>query len=156
MTIICIRNGVVASDTGGFSGTLISSHDCEKATVLRSGTYHGGIIGAAGPSWWTQEIKRWAEGDCTLPCPVTDEDDHGQAVILLPNQPRGLLQHMLRIDSPDFKPYVSVAEFLAIGGPSEFAFGAMAAGATAVQAVNLCFHHTSYAAGRISTLVLPC
>lgn len=126
MTIICYRDGVIAADNAVFLGNIrvgsfrkIASRD------------DGALAAAAGTTSICERFNVWFVNGCQSPFDPKDEDKDFSAIIVHPD---GHVQRM-GYQGDEFS---IEASFYAIGFPQDFALGAMAAGATAEEAVRLC------------------
>jgi hypothetical protein len=146
MTIICIKDGVIAADTGAFCGCVLVETAAEKIVHAADGAV-GASTGDAGAThafrgWFLNSIghRRTPGG-----YPLTFEKDSGFDCVWL--EPDGEIWRM------DFsgRPFRVFADLVAIGSPYEMAFGAMLAGASAAEAVALCIKHHAFAAGEVVT-----
>lgn len=146
MTIICIKDGVIATDTGAFCGCVLVETTAEK--IVHAGD---GAVGAAtGDTGATHAFRSWFLN--SIGCrrmsgayPLTFEKDSGFECVWL--EPDGEIWRM------DFsgRPFRVFADLAAIGAPYEMAFGAMFAGASAAEAVSICIERHAFAAGAVVT-----
>lgn len=140
MTIIVYRDGVMSADAAIFQGNLIAEY-VRKITRLPD----GGLIGCSGRSAVCREVCDWiANGADPEKRPAAESEGNFIALHVRPDGKVFRIEH-------DMKPYESVTEFNAIGAPFEFALGALAAGASAEDAVRLTIKYSIDAAGEVQT-----
>jgi len=147
MTIICIKDRIMAADTGGFQGALIVDRAATK--IVRSDD--GALGGACGESSATAAFRAWFllskdyRRNAAAIHPLTFEKDSGFDCVWL--EPDGSIWRM------DWagRPWRVACAFVATGAPYEMALGAMLAGASASTAVRICIQHHAYAAGDVVT-----
>lgn len=127
MTAIAYRDGVLAADSRANQGALIISSRSKKIARRTDGW----LIGVAGECAAADEfMARFIAGDNDWRPPgITKAEDGFQALLIAPD---GLIWNAhesgrFRID----------ADFAAEGSATNFLFGAMAAGASAEEAVRL-------------------
>ena len=142
MTVITYRDGVLASDSGAFMGEAIVG-----AVVKIGRTRRGSLFGVAGDAGKNSLVRAFVEALEAGENPWASADDWGEAVSLIV-LPSGRFAVVCR-ENPIFEPIR--APFAAIGAAQEMAFGAMAAGADAAQAVRICIRHHTGAVGPIQT-----
>lgn len=130
----------MAADTATFAGDLIPYH------VKKIWRVRGALIAASGISSVTMAFRDWyaAGKDVPFERPTDDFD----AIVV---QPDGAVLIMsashggfLRYDAP----------FYALGSAQEILVGAMAAGATAAQAVEIAMKWSKYAGGGLQVETL--
>lgn len=148
MTIICIKNGIVAADTGGFQSTVITTLTAEK--IVRSAD--GAIGGSCGETSATSAFRSWfslstpdIRHNSNPVHPLKFEKDTDFDSMWL--EPNG---EIWRMDWAG-RPWKFSDNFAAIGAPYEMALGAMLAGASAAEAVRICIERHAYAAGDVVT-----
>ena len=141
MTIICVKDGVMAADSGTFQDNIVRVAVFPK--IARSAD---GAVGAGcglGSDCWL--FNKWMESGRQSEFPKTDSDFRFVLLeangALLAGDNRGRL-------TPIPQPY-------AIGAVRDFAHGAMCAGASAQDAVRLCIEHTDSAWGPVQVEVAP-
>jgi len=148
MTIICIKDGIIAAD-----GSVICGHTIDAANVKKIMRSPGGALGAcAGPTSVCARVRHLflnmpesarAVGNIMIENlrPLLG-DDAFQAIWI---EPTGEIRRMRENGVVS-----SCGETMAaVGSAEDFALGAMRAGASAEQAVRLCIEHTIYAAGEV-------
>lgn len=144
MTIICIKDGIVAADGAGFSGDVITSFSKQK--LIRSPD--GAIGGAAGPTCDVLIFRRWFSQS-------TVEQRQAAGTVPLSDMESGLEMLWLEPGGEiwtafyDGKPYPLEAKMAATGSLWQVAQGAMLAGATAEEAVLICIENGVSAAGQV-------
>lgn len=151
MTIIAYRDGIMAADTAVTQDHMIVAH---RKKVHK--TAHGVLVGCAGRTSYSQAVLEAVEA-----MPLNDVrtgeiltilagagDDGASALIVHPNgavytacQKTGRL---ILIEAP----------YYAIGAGAEVAIGAMAVGATAVQAAAAAVKHSHYCGGAVDSMPL--
>lgn len=139
MTAIAIRNGVIAADSSRWHGELCFG-TCQKVFRLKAGA----LLTGAGNEATILAMYHWI--DAGMPSdrvPGEDTSEDGFTVFWLTR-----FNELMRFD--DSTNYVSEpAPFIAAGMHSDFLMGAMAAGASAEQAVTLAIAHCAFARGPI-------
>lgn len=148
MTIICIKDGIVAADTGGFQGPVMIENAVAK--IVKS--YDGALGGACGESsataafrhWFRISINKQARSNYGVDRLTFEKDTDFDSMWLEPNG------EIWRMDWAG-RPWKFSDNFAAIGAPYEMALGAMLAGASAAEAVRICIERHAYAAGDVVT-----
>lgn len=144
MTVIAVKDGIMAADTQSWHGNLKIS----SASKLRRFD-----IGIGGFTGWRPVIEiaqSWLEhggpwgSDHQRPSAVAEADLSG--VILRPDG--------IWILTHKFDVYRSASAIECCGAHSEFLFGAMLAGASAEEAVRLAILHCEYAGGEVEVMQL--
>lgn len=144
MTIIIARGGVMAADTGTFSGSIVIDFDAKKVVRLSSGH----LVGCCGGVAEVELFKRWAEqGFSPGQEPFKVKEDEFGAVVMAPD---GSLS---KYDS-ECHGYPAVGGWAADGSHLDFVAALMLTGMSAVDAVAMCIKHGSYAAGSVYSLTL--
>jgi 20S proteasome alpha/beta subunit len=149
MTIVAYKDGVIAADTLVCEQTLKVGHTT-KITALAG----GGVAGAAGEFALAQRFLTWAaqHNTCELRrFDIGENVDGFVGLIVTPNEYR-----MGEVVRYDFRgnPARIFAPFAAIGSGTDMAFGAMAAGATAKEAVAIAIQYDPYCGGDIHSLTV--
>ena len=142
MTTIAYRDGVLAADSLLTDGNLICGSVSKLAT-----SKHGAIGGAVGRLERTLEFLRWLE--------TFDVDRRNPDVAPVAEGADGLIispKERIFLWTGGKQLVVLDAPFAAIGSGAKVAMGAMAAGATAEQALRICRDYDIYTGGRIVTL----
>jgi hypothetical protein len=134
MTVIVCRDGVMAADSAVWAGDIFSGHD-RKITRLADGR----LVGSAG---WRPEIERflrWLGGSEAKPPPVGDCDF---AALILARCGIWRVNHK-------FDLYRHIGGWAVEGAHDEFLLGALAAGASAAEAVRLAIIYCRRAGGEV-------
>ena len=154
MTIICIKDGIMAADTGYVIDDIVASTKASKLTKIMKGVEEGGIFGACGFTQECQEAAKWAKDGLEGQIPETFQDfeEDFLGVFLLPSLGP---DKIMRIEGKG-KTSIIPIDFHAIGGCDDFAYGALAAGKSAVETVHLCIKHTRMAYGDVHWMKLIC
>jgi hypothetical protein len=146
LTIICIKDGVVAADGSSYQGNLIVDRNRKK--IVRS---KDGAVGAgAGVSGDTRRFREWfvnsskEERLSTGPISAltTDKDSGFEAVW---TELDGVIWNV----HFDGKPHEFGSAIATCGSPWQLARGAMLAGASAEEAVRICIEHHDSASGEV-------
>lgn len=144
MTTIAYRDGVMAADSQGTSG------DVAACTRIKMFEAHGWLIGGAGNSTCLEEFQSWfiqerADGKLG-PCPPSLQTKDGAWNVLCVSIEQPTVVYQLE----DGRwPYRIFGKYHAIGSGYAIALGAMAAGATAEQAVKAAIKHDIYSGGPV-------
>lgn len=136
MTTIAYRNGMIAGDTL-FSGGGI--HDCTVVKVARN--ERGDLAGASGEAVYCHQFLEWFTGGEKFDAPEVPEG--GTAFIVRAND-QGRVECW---EKPGF--FTVMAPYYAIGSGRELAYGAMAFGAEAHQAVSCAAKHCVHTGGDV-------
>jgi hypothetical protein len=138
MTVIACRDGVVASDSAIWHGETTVGYT-QKLHRLDDGS----IFAAAGTFALILCVRDWINaGRPADTKPAVRPDDELDALIL---RQGGRMECW----STYLAPWQSMAEYEACGAHSDFLYGAMAAGASAEDAVRLAIQRCSHAGGDI-------
>lgn len=148
MTTIAFRDGVMASDSGSWSGD--ASHGWARKVAQGP---DGTLYGTAGNAAECGEFLNWVDGGCVgeRPKPETTnvEKNESSFIVLIarPGARIGLLtaKGEERYDAP----------YYAIGIGAPVAFGALFMGATAEQAIEAAKEHGAGAFGRVQSMRHP-
>ncbi len=135
MTIICVRDGIMAADSGTFVGDLRTTQS-RKINRAPDGT----LGAAAGITADCLRFQAWIAGGFAEGAFNPVEADFA-ALILTPDGQVFDYQYGTRIPS--------TFGYAALGGPWPFAQGAMAAGASAERAVELAIEFCNGCAGPV-------
>lgn len=148
MTTIAYRDGVLAADSqvSSISGSRFGT----KSKITRTA---GGLLAAAcGDSGWVSSFLRWADQFVGAP------DQLGSAVPECAEESEGWLvdprTDALWIVSGGRHFWQLDAQFHAAGSGGRVAIGAMARGATAVEAVEIAIQFDIYTGGPVQALSL--
>lgn len=137
MTAIAYRDGVMAADNACFRGNVLSGH-INKIHRLPNGDLYA-AAGDAAMCWYILQCLLEERG---LPASI-EPDEFGSILVSASDRKVRLMDgRMIMYDAP-------AAEFYAIGSPCEFLTGALAAGASAEQAVHLAVRFCDYGGGDV-------
>lgn len=139
MTVIACRDGVMAADTAVWCGDVLAGHT-RKIIRLPDGR----LFAPAGDRPVIDACCDWLNGGMVRPGPV-QECEFG-ALLLAPDG-------IWRVDYR-FNLYRSVGDFAVEGAHDEFLMGALAAGASAAEAVRLAIMYGRRAGGDVQTETL--
>lgn len=144
MTVIAFRDGVMASDSGAFSGDRVWPW-VRKVARGPDGVLFGvaGSLSVAGP------FLEWVDGGYVGPRPglCSDRGDEHDVEVLVA-RPDG----QLRILTAHGEETFDGAPYLTLGGADPFALGALFAGADAETAVRAAIEHSKSAAGKVQVV----
>lgn len=140
MTTIAYRDGVMAADTGVWTGDACHF----VARKLARGT-DGTLYGCAGNAAEANAFLKWVDGGCVgeMPSPRPDKDD-GNSFIVLKVASGGPIVIITAHGEEEYE-----AEYYAIGGGNATAFGALYAGAPAKIAIEATIMHGQAAMGEV-------
>jgi ATP-dependent protease HslVU (ClpYQ) peptidase subunit len=148
MTTISYRNGIIAADSQ-LSGSHIRTA-YKKIYQLPNG---GAFAIASSSSFVGAEIVDWLTSRCSLrskPNLVDTNPDHRTTVLIVDMDRRVYLM------DERCGPWVEIlGEFVAIGSGSGIAIGAMAAGASAVEAVAIAAKYDENTGLPVEQYVIP-
>lgn len=140
MTTIAYRAGVIASDT------LVSDDGSHVGQTRKIRRFREGCLtGAAGDMAVCQAFLNWIpkQLDFMKSRFELHSDENFGAFVFDP-----MIGHIIRF-SGHGRPLMVSAEFVALGSGADFAMGAMAHGATAVEAVRAAMHLDPWTGGNI-------
>jgi ATP-dependent HslUV protease subunit HslV len=144
MTIIAYRDGIIAADTLACAGNSKTGYSCKLAR-----SPHGALCGMAGPAAYSQRFRKWFEAGRDGDHPeLSAERDCESSLIIVETD--GKVFHFFAKDPP----YEINAPYIAIGSGCVEARGAMAAGASAIEAVKAAIAHDCHCGGDIMWLSL--
>lgn len=138
MTIIAYRDGILASDTGAWTGITLCGN-VQKTTRTKT----GGLVAASGDTGLCMWLLNLMHEGLPLTDPPRMEPDEQFNGLFIKSD--GLVWRCnanlawFRIDAP----------FHSLGRSHPFCDGAMAAGATAEEAVRLALKHTDGGGGDV-------
>lgn len=135
MTVIAIRDGIMAADTAVWCGDVIAGF-ADKIVRLKDGRLFAG----AGDRPNILECAKWLDGEIERPAAV-GECEFGALILAADG--------IFRIDYKFRIHPTAPAEFAVEGAHDEFMLGALHAGATAGQAVRLAIAHARRAGGDV-------
>jgi hypothetical protein len=139
VTAIAFKAGVIAADSGAWHGDVLISTTEEKIVRLESGCF----LAASGPADIIFNVVAWLNGVGPKPEPAT-EDDRYSAILVDPKT--GMAEFL----SPkSHSPVGKFGSVVALGSHADFLYGAMAAGASAEEAIRLAIRYCPYAAGEV-------
>lgn len=139
MTTIAFREGVLAADSIiSYSGFNLGEAD----KIVRAGDYY---VALAGSAYLRQPLEEWlASGACQADLPVLLQENSGQFSALVMNKYGHVFEYdngfLLQVNAP----------YYAIGSGSHFAIGALAHGASAMEAVAAACKHDKASGGPIT------
>ena len=143
MTVIAYKDGLMAADTQSWH---IGIRHAEAVKIVR--LPDGSLFGAAG---WQPEIERaqnWlANGADPTIRPAKAEEADLEGILLKPDGSVWTVAHT-------FDVYRTNATTDAVGSQKEFLYGAMAAGASAEEAVRLAIKCCGNAGGDVQVMRL--
>lgn len=142
MTTIAYRNGWIAADTGLSDN---STRDMFMTKIAKNSKGH--LAGASGAATWLHAFLTWFKDGRVGEIPISN-GRNGCAIIV---EKRNAVICVESIDGkigtfPISGPYQT------LGSGSDFALGAMFAGATASAAVRAAMRHDNGTFGRVQTL----
>jgi len=143
MTTITYRDGILASDSRAYSGGSTPIGQKQKIWQLECGTMFG--VSTVHPGL-SEQVAAWISSEQNrdyLP-PV---DPTFTALLIDP-----LGQVFIAIDSYFFTGPLT-GDYFAIGSGDHYALGAMAMGASAVEAVEVAMVHDAWTGGRICSII---
>jgi ATP-dependent protease HslVU (ClpYQ) peptidase subunit len=145
MTCIATNGKIMAADSRSCAGDLITTDASDKLAQGKDGS----VIGTAGDRAACALVRQWFEKGADLGCiptlkPTGEGDSPFDALILRPDGTLDRLDHHFV-----FLPSAIPA---AIGTGGEIALGAMLAGKTPAEAVELAIAHVSTVGGRVVEL----
>ena len=153
MTVIAYRAGIIAADTGVWSGNIIIGNGPKLSRSPK-----GSVAGGSGRAGLLRRfhqlvvdglIDAWLEAGATEPLSGMSFRDEGDFGAIFATRGSGVWL----IDDRGC-PVRFQAEFYAEGGAREMVMGAMAVGASAAEAVEIAIRFSDYASGRVETLSL--
>jgi len=141
MTTIAYKRGILAADSQITAGNrIITSQNAVKIVRLSDGR----LLGHCGQMRHMRPLIAYLEGDSTR---YPDMEKDATAIVVHVDGRVEL--HFGR--HPD-EAFEEEAEFYAIGSGSELALGAMAMGATAIEAVNVAIRFDTSSGGEVKHL----
>ncbi len=146
MTTIAYKDGIMAGDTLHTRGGVVMSTIVTKIWRSRSGW----LIGLTGYAGMAPKVEAWVENDCANPPPTfakrSDDGSEGELLVVKPNGQAGIIERhgeWFRVDEP-----------AATGSGYELALGAMAAGASAAEAVQIAMRYDRNSGGEVQVVML--
>lgn len=137
MTIVAYKDGVMAADTAFWCGPVIEGH----ATKIRR-LKNGALVGCSGDGTIYQWFFDWIENHGAKSDREKPDAGGFGALVVTPDG------EVIRYGE-NCLPITLTGPFFAMGAGATFAMGAMAAGASAEEAVRLTIENTDTAAGNI-------
>jgi ATP-dependent HslUV protease subunit HslV len=144
MTVIVFRDGVMASDSGAFSGCDVFPW----ARKVAKGP-DGALWGFAGSAAIGSAFLAWVDSGYQGSMPdlgAGGDTDHESEVLVA--RPDGQLSILTKHGPEIFHE----APYLALGGADTVALGALFAGADAETAVRAAIEHSTRAAGKVQAI----
>ena len=136
MTVIACRSGIMAADTATWDGDIKIGR-VKKIIRLRDGS----LVAACGMASLIQAYYAWMQGKGDRPPDAEKQEDFSGIHLLV----GGVVRVVDRI----YREFDHDAEFYAEGSHTEFLYGAMAAGASAEEAVRLALKYGGFAGGEV-------
>ena len=150
MTIICVKDGVIAADGACWYGGVKA--ELSKLKIVRS--HDGALGGSVGDASYTEFFRVWFAGTS-----AREERGHyrpkDDPLVIGGDEKREFRAMWIEPDGDvivmekDGRPYLVGRELHAIGAAQEMAMGAMYAGASAEQAVRICVERSDAAGGEV-------
>lgn len=147
MTVIAYRAGIIAADRNAFVHNVIVTR---RTKVGRSSD--GTLVGTSGAGWQGDKLRQWVEDWGADTVERARPDFHHLnigAVIIYPD--RRILM-METEDNEDIREWYGASDFVALGAGAELAMGAMAQGATAIEAVVIASRFHAHCGGGVDWL----
>lgn len=141
MTIIAYKDGIMASNSAGWSGELITNHHAKKIYTAPDGT----LVGCVGEVPQINTFVEWVLAG------MKGKPPRSKAVDAIMVKPDG---EVWKYTGQGQSLYRYRARYYVIGCGWEFALGAMAHGASAPEAVKLAIKFSSFLGGAVQTLRL--
>ena len=139
MTVIAYRDGIMAADGGTWSDSILCATDTRKIVRL-----DGRLVACCGQRPDIEAFVIWLRsGAPSRDKPLLNAAKDGDfGAIVADADGVWLADHSLRL-------YRAAGDYHVEGAHDGFLRGALAAGATAEQAVRLAVRHCAYAAGNV-------
>lgn len=149
MTTIAFKNGVLAADR------MISSNSALIGSVQKLYTIGDAFVGCAGSNNCIKLFFDWLRAEPGTPKPQMpkDDDDTISAIVFTPHTQKGAVDYYWSTKEGSLIHDVITCDYFAIGSGKQFAMGAMAAGATAEEAVRAACKHDPWSGGGIDIIV---
>ena len=146
MTTIAYKSGVMAADSGTWLSN-VAYRTGNKLAVGPDGSLHGVTGNAADGCTYLRWVTDGMKGDAPKPTETDPKEGRSSfmALVVLPDRVRLWTAH-------GFEEHERPAHF-AIGAGSEMAIGAMAAGATAEEAIAIVADNSEYARLPVRTII---
>lgn len=136
MTVIAVKNGIMAADTGIWQGGIVVGH---RRKIVRLNDRR--LFAACGQRASTIACADWLNSGGLGDKPPDENVNEFAGVILAPDGVF-IVDHLHRI-------FPSASLIVAEGAHHEFVMGAMLAGATAQEAVRMAIERGDSAAGEV-------
>ena len=153
MTIICIKDGVVAADTATWSGEMrVANRDkLVRSVDGAAGAVVGLTVDALRFGAWFKEtnhptVRKWPDAGATRM--QKREHEESYAIWL---ETDGSIWHW---GADDLDPHTIGETICAWGCGSDFALGLMMAGMSAEDAVRCCFLNVAHTGGSCTTMTV--
>lgn len=143
MTTIVYRDGVLVADRRAYSGDKKPIGAKTKIHRLEDGTLFGISSNNVGAD---SLLRRWIEGGCETAASDQLKPDSFEMILIRPNGEVFFANGNLDLTGP------LEAEYFAIGSGDHFALGALAMGASAVEAVKVASDLDIWSGDGITTL----
>jgi ATP-dependent protease HslVU (ClpYQ) peptidase subunit len=145
MTTIIYKDGTVAFDSLVTRGNARAGIDSNKARKFKFGTYEF-IIGAAGIAVTCEKLFAWAETNFDPEKKPQEESLDNLDAFIIDNK------NKLRLMNGNFVSFEIKSKTFAVGSGSDFALGAMEAGASAIEALKVAIKYDTNSGGPIRQL----
>lgn len=137
MTAIAYRDGIMAADTAAWNDRIISGH-VNKIVRLPCGS----LFAAQGDREYIEAYLRWRRDGGERPAAV----DKLELFFGLLVRPDGIA---FWVGGSTYEPYPVDHPYAALGACQEYLYGALAAGATAAEAITLAIENHDSAGGKV-------
>jgi hypothetical protein len=145
VTIVCYRAGVLAADTALWGGDVLVGSTSKIARAA-----DGSVVGVCGRAGIGERYLAWVRSpyaDLGSRFKIEENDISFEAIIARP------CGDVFFVDEFG-NPFRTVAPFYAIGIGEKVAYGALAMGASAVQAVDVAIRYSAHCGGEVDVLQL--
>lgn len=150
MTTIAFKDGILAADSRGTQGNLISFNDFDKVRRFNSDIFGDVFIAFAGAVNHIAEAQSFIEASFEGRDPDGVRFDAEQMQMLMVDEEGYAYEGMLTEASTDIA-WLTLEAPCAIGSGSHIAIGAMDAGLSAEGAVNAAIKRDCYSGGAVKT-----
>lgn len=140
MTTIAYRDGILAADSCSWSGG--ARRRTRKVFKVRSQDGRSFLVGFSGSGTYSLAILAWMRGQTARPEPlqfIKPDELQNQCALVIDDRRR-----IWQLGS-DLQYSLMREKFYAYGGGQDFVWGALEAGASAVQAVRIAMKRSDYA-----------
>lgn len=145
MTTIVYRDGVLAADRRAYSGDRKPVGTKTKIHRADDGTLWGVSTNCVGGD---AMLKRWVDAGCPAPSSDDLKPESFELLLVRPNGEVFLANGNLDLTGP------LTADYYAAGSGDQYAMGALAMGASAVDAVRIASGLDIWSGGGVDTLTL--